>query len=370
MAVAAALLAAASIAIATSDNGAIASETANAPGGAVIAVPHSIAVALTPAGCAPTRVTVAGGPITVNATNTDAPASSEVGLLAAGRQLGEVEGVAQGLGMRGVETQLTVTSPQTRTLTPPEQRTHALLLRASAAYDSFVRDETQRLVTTTRTFDDAVRAGNVAEAKADYAAARVHYERIEPVAESFGVLDALIDERTDDVATGQTWTGFHQIEHSLYVKNVLTGERPIATELDLTLANLQVLVNREIDQPAQLADGAAALLDEVGATKITGEEERYSHLDAVDLVANVLGATTAIDDLLPALRRLDPALADTVTRRFATMNAVVDAIPPDVRADWDNATAAERAQLSSVVDAAAEPLARVAAEVAAEVAAG
>ena len=378
---AAVLLAAASLAVAGADT-----PSQQPVGGAVLAVPHSLAVALTPAGCSPTHLSVPAGPVTVTASNTDSPASSEIGLLAAGRQLAEAEGVDVGLtgsfavslapgsyqltcqvalGKTPVLTQLTVTAPQTRTLTPAQQQTHVMLAQASADYDAFVRRETQALVTTARTFDDAVRAGRVAGAKADYAVARVHYERIEPVAESFGALDALIDGRIDGVAPGQTWTGFHQIEHSLWVKNVLTGERPIAAELDLTLANLQVLVNREVDQPAQLADGAASLLDEVGATKITGEEERYSHLDAVDLVANVLGARTAVEDLMPALRRLDPALATTVADRFAAMQTVVDAIPAAVTADWTRAGAALRAQLSGVVDAAAEPLAAVAAEVAA-----
>ena len=52
---------------------------------------------------------------------------------------------------------------------------------------------------TTKPFVAAVVAGNVAKAKALYPAARIPYERIEPVAESFGDLDPRIDARENDV---------------------------------------------------------------------------------------------------------------------------------------------------------------------------
>ena len=52
----------------------------------------------------------------------------------------------------------------------------------------------------------------MARAKRLYGPARVSYERIEPVAESFGDLDPAIDARVNDVEQGQRWTGFHRIE--------------------------------------------------------------------------------------------------------------------------------------------------------------
>ena len=45
--------------------------------------------------------------------------------------------------------------------------------------------------------------------------AREPYERIEPVAESFGDLDPEIDARAGDVPAA-SWTGFHRLEkHAL-----------------------------------------------------------------------------------------------------------------------------------------------------------
>ncbi len=46
--------------------------------------------------------------------------------------------------------------------------------------------------------------------------ARVHWERIETVAESFGDLDPMMDAREADLEEGQKWTGWHRIEKDLW----------------------------------------------------------------------------------------------------------------------------------------------------------
>ena len=60
---------------------------------------------------------------------------------------------------------------------------------------------------SSRDRDDRVRrggqGGDVEKAKALYASTRMHYERIEPVAESFGDLDPRIDARKNDVEDGR-----------------------------------------------------------------------------------------------------------------------------------------------------------------------
>ena len=55
-------------------------------------------------------------------------------------------------------------------------------------------------------------------------------------------------------------------------------------------------------QAVQIANGANELLGEVSASKITGEEERYSHIDLVDFEANVEGSEAAFEAVEP-LRR-------------------------------------------------------------------
>ena len=48
-----------------------------------------------------------------------------------------------------------------------------------------------------------------------------------------------------------------------------------------------------------MANGAKSLLDEVAKSKVTGEEERYSHIDLVDFAANVDGSKYAYTELRP-----------------------------------------------------------------------
>ncbi|SRY17217.1 inactive ferrous ion transporter periplasmic protein EfeO [Escherichia coli] len=69
---------------------------------------------------------------------------------------------------------------------------------AITAYKAYVMAETTQLVTDTKAFTDAIKAGDIEKAKALYAPTRQHYERIEPIAELFSDLDGSIDAREDD----------------------------------------------------------------------------------------------------------------------------------------------------------------------------
>ena len=97
-------------------------------------------------------------------------------------------------------------------------------------YKTYVAAQTAQLVTETQKFVDAVKAGNVNAAKAQFAAARAPYETIEPIAESFGDLDPEIDAREGDVPTNE-WGGFHRIEKQLWVNGNTAGMAPVADKL-------------------------------------------------------------------------------------------------------------------------------------------
>ena len=97
------------------------------------------------------------------------------------------------------------------------------LQAAVTGYNRYVHAQAITLVTRVKAFVAAVKAGDVDEAKAQFAKARVPYETIEPVAESFGTLDPDIDARVNDVEKGQKWTGFHRIEQALWEKHTTAG---------------------------------------------------------------------------------------------------------------------------------------------------
>jgi iron uptake system component EfeO len=237
------------------------------------------------------------------------------------------------------------------------------LAAATSSYASYVSDQTETLEKKTATFVAAVKAGNVEKAKGLFASTRANYETIEPVAESFGSLDPEIDARVNDVAKGDKWTGFHRIEQGLWVKDSTQGLAPIADKLLADVKTLKSKTKGLTYKPEELANGANGLLDEVSASKITGEEDRYSHTDLYDFDANVSGSETAFGLLAPALRKQDPELTKTIETNFkAVQDELAGLKQGGEYPSYDKVGKATRRKLSQRVDALAEPLSKVAAE--------
>jgi len=195
------------------------------------------------------------------------------------------------------------------------------LAQAGVDYQQYVQTESAALLQQTTAFVAAVKAGDIAGAKALYPVARTPWERIEPVAESFGDLDPLIDAREGDQEPGQDFTGFHRIEKALWETGDISDMGPYADQL---LVNVQEIVTRAGEvtlEPLQLANGAKALLDEIATGKITGEEDRYSHTDLWDFAGNLDGSKAAIQALRPYLEEHDPKLVTEIDQRFAATDA-------------------------------------------------
>jgi iron uptake system component EfeO len=108
------------------------------------------------------------------------------------------------------------------------------------------------------------------------------------VAGSFGDLDPRIDVRANDVPASE-FGGFHWIEKALWAEDTAKGMAPVAKQLQVEVEDLREEVKTVELHAVQIANGANELLGEVSASKITGEEKRYSHIDLVDFEANVEG---------------------------------------------------------------------------------
>jgi iron uptake system component EfeO len=274
---------------------------------------------------------------------------------------GEYEAVCKpGMVGDGIRQKLTVTGTAEALAQDPS------LAQAGADYQAYVQSETAPLLEQTTAFVAAVKAGDVAKAKALYPATRIHWERIEPVAESFGDLDPLIDGREGDQEPGQDFTGFHRIEKALWETGDISDMGPYADQL---LTDVQEIAERADEvtlQPLQLANGAKALLDEIATGKITGEEERYSHTDLWDFAGNLEGSKKAVDTLRPFLQENDAALLADIDERFAATEAEL----ATYRAGegwtlYDQLTQQQLKGLSDSITALTESVSKVAAVVAA-----
>ncbi|MDI5937277.1 iron uptake system protein EfeO [Micromonospora harpali] len=339
-----------------------------------------IAVKASDTACEVGRTELAAGQTVFEVTNSGAKVTEFYVYAAGDRVMGEVENIAPGLkrelrvelpagtyetackpGMSGKGIRGALKVSGTAATVAPD----AALAEATASYQRYVASQTAALLTKTEEFVAAVKAGDVAKAKALYPVARTYWERIEPVAESFGDLDPKIDGREEVVEEGMEFTGFHRIEKDLWTTGDISADGPIADQLLTDVKAIVAKANAEKLTPLQLANGAKALLDEVASGKITGEEERYSHTDLWDFNANLEGSKAAIAALRPALEQRAPELVTQLDAEFANVET---ALGKHRDGDgWKLHTAlskAELKELSDSINALAEPISKVAAVVA------
>ncbi|WNC11806.1 iron uptake system protein EfeO [Pseudomonas coleopterorum] len=193
-------------------------------------------------------------------------------------------------------------------------------------YKIYVTEKVDQLAEETAKFTDAIKKGDLATAKKLYAPTRVHYEAIEPIAELFSDLDASIDSRVDDHEAGvkaEDFTGFHRLEYSLYSENTTKGLDTLADGLLKDVKDLQNRIAELTFPPEKVVGGAAALLEEVAATKVSGEEDRYSHTDLYDFQGNIDGAKKIVDLFRPQIESQDKAFAAKVDKNFATVDKIL-----------------------------------------------
>jgi iron uptake system component EfeO len=342
-------------------------------------------VSITNDGCAPAASSYTSGPLTFKLSNKNATGVTEVELLSGERILGEKENLAPGFSgsfalalnageytiyCPGASTEKSTFTVTGGAVTNAPTTASGLLAQGTKDYAQYVNSQVDLMIDNTQPLVDAIKAGDLKAAQVAYGKARAYYERIEPVAESFTSgkdnLDSDIDARADDVPAAQ-WTGYHRIEKGLFEDKSTAGLQPYASGLMANLKKLQALTADLTYQPAELANGAVGLLDEASKTKITGEEERYSHADLLDLHSNVEGSEQAFADLKAALEKIDPALASTISTRFAAVESLLnkyrDASAIGGFVPFTQLTAADTRAIAQALQAVSEPLSKVAGKV-------
>ena len=341
-----------------------------------------ITVRATDTACEVARATAPAGTVEFTVTNTGSKVNEFYVYAEGDRIVGEVENVSPGLtrtfhvdlsepgsyetackpGMvgDGIRAGFTVTGASAAPRSDDEN-----LAAATAEYQRYVGSQADAFLERTTEFVALVKAGKVEQAKALYPTARSYWERIEPVAESFGDLDPRIDGRAEVVDDGMAFTGYHRLEKDLWE----TGLQPDSSEIaDLLLADVTELVAEakavELN-PLQLANGSKALLDEIATGKITGEEERYSHTDLWDFEANFEGSKAAIQALRPYLQAADPQLVAAIDERGTALGDLLETHRAgDGFVLYPELTPADVKALTDALDAFAQPVSSVAGVVA------
>ncbi|WP_339188343.1 iron uptake system protein EfeO [Paenibacillus sp. FSL P2-0121] len=247
-------------------------------------------------------------------------------------------------------------APTTAAATNTPETATADFTSAIDQYRTYVIQQCDEFVKQTESFTNAVKEDKIDEAKALYAPARMYYERIEPIAEALGDLDPNIDARENDVDAAE-WRGFHKLEKALWQDNTTKDMTEVADQLLKDAQLLRAKVETVEINANLLVTGAVELLNEVSSSKVTGEEERYSHTDLYDFVANVEGAQKIYELLKPELAKKDANLEKTIGERFAALQAELAPFKSgDGYVSYEELKEDEVRKLSQNLDALAEPL--------------
>ncbi len=238
------------------------------------------------------------------------------------------------------------------------------LTGAIADYKVYVQKETDQLVTKTKALTDAVNAGDLATAQKLYPSTRVHWERTEPIAELFSDLDSSMDARADDFEKKEAdpkFTGYHRLEKALFQDKTTDGMKPISDKLNKDVLDLQKRIATLTIEPKNMVGGAADLIEEVAKTKISGEEDRYSHTDLWDFSANLEGSQKIVDLLGPLIQAKDPILHQQIDDGFDNITTTLNKYktPNGGFEAYEKLSDRDRQSLKTLVTAQAEALSKL-----------
>ncbi|MGU3665085.1 iron uptake system protein EfeO [Methylobacterium sp. A49B] len=236
---------------------------------------------------------------------------------------------------------------------PPE------LAAALSAYRTYVVAQADAFVRETARFVAAIQAGQLAEARRLYAPARAPYERIEPVAALFPDLIKRLDVRSDEFELRErdpAFVGFHRLEMVLFTRGTTEGLGEVAERLAAETVTLRDRIAALAVPPAKAVGAASALIEGIAATKISGEEERYSRTDLWDFQANIEGSKVVFTLLRPLLPDLD--FVARVERSYKRVEDLLGRYrsPDGGFQSYDNLTARDRNALKGPITLLAEDL--------------
>ncbi|WP_193047853.1 iron uptake system protein EfeO [Mycolicibacterium baixiangningiae] len=341
--------------------------------------PGEITVAATDDGCELSGTEAGTGPSTFVVTNNGSKVTEFYVYSEGDRVMGEVENISPGLQRKlivqlsepgtyqtscrpgmvgdGIRGDFTVTGEA------KQVDTEGKFKEAADNYKRYVNSQAEALVPAVDAFVAAIKAGDIASAKAQFGPTRTYFERIEPVAESFpNDLDPRIDLREADLEPGQKWTGFHRLEKDLWVTGPQPDTNAIADQLvaDVKELNDGVKAPDYTIDSTQIAGGAQGLLDEISISKITGEEDIFSHTDLWDFNANLQGSQTAVASVRPILDERDAELGKRVDQRFEDVEALLERYREgDGFVSYDKVTEPQRQELSRAIDALSKEVSQV-----------
>jgi iron uptake system component EfeO len=217
-------------------------------------------------------------------------------------------------------------TPSTENETASSALTLTAFIGALAEYKVYLAGETRDFASATDALAEAIKAGNLDEAKKLYEPARVAYAHLGPVAGPLSDLDTAIDGRANDYEKKEAdpaFGGLHRIEYAMFSQNSLEGLVPIVETLSGNAAQLSVRIHDLRVTPDRMVAGAASALERFASTGADTEEDRYAHTDLSSFAATLDGGRRVSDLIKPSAIKTNAALFQSIDNDFSDVTAAL-----------------------------------------------
>ena len=221
----------------------------------------------------------------------------------------------------------------------------------------------QAFVEATRSFTDAVKAGDLEQARQLYLPARIAYAKIEPTAARFGDLATAIDGQAEYFEKREQDPGFkglHRLEHTLFAAGDPAAATAAADALLADATELQARIAKLQPAPEQPLAATSALLTSVAQARVSHGADHYALSDLPVFAAEIDGGGRVIELFRPLLSKANPALMTEVSERLAAVQATLEGYQQqDGYVAYDRLDEAARATLAKQIQDLADSVAKM-----------
>ncbi|WP_426099884.1 MULTISPECIES: iron uptake system protein EfeO [unclassified Pseudomonas] len=225
----------------------------------------------------------------------------------------------------------------------------------------YLSSQGNALVKAVTALQQAIDAGDLAQAQALYVPAREAYQRLAAASQRLAELDNAINARADYFEKREqdpSFSGFHRLEYSLFQQRSLDGLAPLAQRLVNDVSSLKQQLLAQSLPPEQLVSIVVRNLNSLADVRAaSGEEERYSHIDLNGFAANLDAARKVVDLMRPLLSKSAADLLPTIDTALAAFETQLNGLKVDGQfSRYDRVTADQRKQIADKAKALAAAL--------------
>jgi high-affinity iron transporter len=365
-----------------------------AAGATIAALPASAAgaaseVTVTRAGCAPEWTSADPGTQTITVTNKSGLAG-EVNLDdASGAVIGEIETIGPGTSapltatlaagtytfkclmgsLAATESQpVTVSADAGSAVTAPVAVTPvtvAELAGPNKLYQAYAAAQLTGLATAAAAIEADLRRGDLAQAKRDWLAAQLDWERVGASYDSFGDLGLAVDGLPDGLANGVSdkgFTGLHRLEYGLWHGQPASELLPVAVALERNVDTVSKNLTSDdlAGDPTQLPVRAHEIIEDALRDHLSAIDDEGAGAAYAMTYADTQVDKAALGYLSGLLGQREPGLVATADSQLAALDQAL--LATRAEGQWQPLTAVsldKRQHVDAAIGALLETLAAV-----------